>query len=406
METKPRVLVLDVLRGFAILGILLANITAFATPLMTSQFALSLPVRSSAEALFDSFTLAFVNGKFRSLLAILFGVGLWMQFEKRKEAGTWPKSYLKRMAWLLLIGLVHGFFIWYGDILSTYAVVAALTMVFVRAKDQTIWWLIGALLVNALLTAAVLVPVLIYTFGHADPNEWDFGAVWPMFGTAGETAVYQSGTWLQQLGYRSVYFLISLSNALVFGLILLPLFLFGMLLARHNMLAEPSKHPRMVRGCFLVGFGLGLPLNLLAFIPMEAKMMETVQIGFEILLGPLLALGYLMAIAVLVEKARLWPISEVLSKVGRVALSAYLLQSVACTFVFYSWGLGLFGKLTPDGWLLTVLSVWLLDIAFAFLWLKWFTIGPVEWLWRSLSEGKRVPLRTVFYNEGQRGENL
>ncbi|MEZ0326805.1 MAG: DUF418 domain-containing protein [Fimbriimonas sp.] len=403
---ENRIFMLDVLRGFAILGILLANITSFATPVITSQFALSLPDRSSAEALFDILTLIFVNGKFRSILAILFGVGLWMQYEKRSAAGTWPKSYLKRMAWLLLIGLIHGYLIWWGDILSTYAVVAVLALVVVKSSDKTLWWLIAALEANALLTAAVLVPGLIYVSRNADPGEWTVGAVWPMFSTAGETIVYQSGTWIEQLTHRAVYFSLNLTYGLVFGLVLMPLFLFGILLARKGVLSAPSEHPEYVKGCFLAAFGLGLPLSMLSLLPLSVKDMEILQLGFEIFIGPLLALGYLMAIALLVERGRAGWIAQVLAKVGRVALSAYLLQSVACTFVFYTWGLGLFGKLQPIGWLLVVLVVWSLDVAFALLWLRWFRMGPTEWLWRSLAASKRLPMRRSTYNEPERGESL
>jgi uncharacterized protein len=388
-----RIAVLDVLRGVAILGILLANITAFATPLMTSQFALSLPDRSSAERVFDSVVMAFVNGKFRSLLAILFGVGLWMQYERRKAAGTWPKSYLKRLGWLLLIGLLHGYLIWYGDILSTYAVVAAVTMVFLKSEDKTLWWLIGVLALNAVLTAAVLVPLMLMFFNSGEAREWDVGSVWPMFSQAGETAAYQSGSWLTQLGYRAVYYTISLTNAMVFGLVLLPLFLFGVILARHRVLEAPSKHPKYGKWCLIIGFGLGLPLSLISFVPMAPKVVETLQIAVELVVGPLLALGYLMAIAIWVEKGRSQGIAKALGQVGRVALSAYILQSLVCTFIFYSWGLGLFGKLQPLGWLSVVAIAWVIDLVFAHLWLRSFSIGPIEWLWRSLTEGRRLPLR-------------
>ncbi len=403
-SAESRVYALDVLRGFAILGILLANIVSFAAPTMTSQFEPVIPSRSVAENLFDSVSMAFVNGKFRSILAILFGVGLWMQYERRKLTGEWPKGYLKRLGWLLLIGLLHGYLIWYGDILSVYAVVAALTIIFVKSEDKTLWWLIGVLAANALLTAAVLIPVLIMFSGSGGAKEFELGAVWPMFSMAGETAAFQTGSWLQQLGYRAVYYSFMLLNGLVFGLVLLPLFLFGILLARHKVLAAPSQHPGYLKWSLIIGFGLGLPLSLTAFIPMAPKVIETVQIGFEVFVGPVLALGYLMALALVVEKGFAAKFTKVLATVGRVALSAYLLQSLACTFVFYSWGLGLFGKLHPGGWLAVVGAVWALDILFAYLWLARFKMGPVEWLWRSLSEGKRLPNRRTAHLTAQERE--
>jgi uncharacterized protein len=389
---EGRIYVLDVLRGFAILGILIANITSFATPAFATQFGPSVPNRNHAEWLFDAFTLAFVNGKFRSILAVLFGIGLWMQYERRSAAGTWPRSYLKRTGLLLLLGLLHGYLIWYGDILALYALVAAMTMIFVKAKDQTLWWLIVVLAANAFLTSIVLLPVMLKWFGGNEAREWDLGQAWSIFTAAGETAVFQAGTWFQQLGCRAIYYTIVLVENLVLGPLILPLFIFGVLLARREVLQNPSGHPLYRKWCLILGFGVGLPLSLLGFIPMSPRAAESVQVAFETFVGPLLSLGYTMALAVLVEKARFELLTGLLAKVGRVALSAYLLQSLACTFVFYSWGLGYFGKLQPMGWIAVIVAVWALNVVSAVAWLRFFKLGPVEWAWRSASEGRLLSL--------------
>lgn len=390
---EDRIYVLDVLRGVANLGILIANITSFATPGFSTQFSSNVPERTHAEWLFDAFSLVFVNGKFRSILAILFGVGLWMQYERRSGEGTWPWSYLKRTALLLALGLLHGYLIWYGDILALYALIAAMTMIFVKSKDQTLWWMIVVLAANAFVTAVVLLFLMLRFYGTSGAQEWDLGQAWSIFTSAGETAVYQSGSWVQQLGVRAIFYSITLVLNLVIGPLILPLFLFGLLLARHGVLQAPSEHSAYRKWCLLLGFGVGLPLSLFGFIPMSARAAESVQMAFETFVGPLLALGYLMLVAVVVEKGWLRGITSVLAKVGRVALSAYLLQSLLCTFVFYSWGLGLFGKLSPAGLVFVIAGAWIADILFAFVWLRFFRMGPVEWLWRSVSEGKRLGLK-------------
>jgi uncharacterized protein len=391
LEDK-RIEVLDVLRGVAILGILLANITAFAEPSFSAQLAPVLPQRSAAEALFDASTMAFVNGKFRSILAILFGVGLWLQFERKSGEGTWPLAYVKRLAILFAIGLLHGYLIWPGDILATYAAVALACMIFIKTEERTLRWLIGLLALNCVLTVAVLLPILFHWFASKGAVEWDFGAVWPVFSTAGETQIFQAGTWWQQLGFRAIYNSLNLLNILMFGPFLMPLFLFGMLLGKHQVLQDPRQHPRLTRWCLISGFGIGLPLSLVAFIPMSSRSAETLQIAFEFVLGPLLGLGILFATALGVASGRGRLITRPLARLGRVALSAYLLQSLLATAIFYSWGFGLFGKLGPAGWLGVVAAIWAIDLLFAQIWLRVFRLGPAEWLWRSLSEGKRLPI--------------
>jgi uncharacterized protein len=118
----------------------------------------------------------------------------------------------------------------------------------------------------------------------------------------------------------------------------------------------------------------------------------------ECVFGPTLAIGYLTSIAMAVEAGLLKAIGKALANVGRVALSCYIMQSLLCTTLFYSWGFGLFNRLNAVQNLGVACGVALINVVFAALWLRWFAIGPLEWLWRSLVEGQRLPIRRGGYS--------
>jgi uncharacterized protein len=394
-----RIKTLDVLRGVAILGILLANIAAFSSPFASQIFSPNMGIERPDWV--QNLGAVFVTGKFRSMLAVLFGIGIWLQFQKRepqwlaeqpRDFKRWPGGYLKRCLWLAAFGLVHGYLIWYGDILFLYSGLAMLTATMVRLKSNVLWWIAGSLGVVALGISALTAVMAI--FGASDSP----GAM-PIrfFNPQEELRVYQSGTWPEQLLFRSVYTTIMVLMAAFMGAVILPLFILGVQLGRMGALKAPSSVPKVRNTMLLVGFGVGLPLNLIPLLSPDH--FGTLRQSTELFAGPILALGYLMLVAIVVEKKLFEPITAVFERVGRVALSVYLMQSIVCTFIFYSWGLGLFGRLDPIGQLGVVGMVWMLNIAFAYGWLAVFRMGPFEWLWRSLTESKVLPIRKTVLSD-------
>ena len=395
--TEPRIQALDVIRGIALLGILLADLVAFSTPFASAQLASVLPPRAPSQVLFDSLSMAFVNGKFRTMLAVLLGVGVWLQYERRTSIPKgWPWPFVKRTGILLIIGLAHGYLIWYGDMLSLFAVLATMAALLMNMKETPMRWIFGLLIGNAVVTTLVLVPLLLWFVHSGEAKEWDFGMYLPFFSPQYEMLAYQSGTWLQQEQLRATYYSISLLAGGLFGPILLPLVLWGVQLGKVGVLSAPSQHPRLRNWVLAIAFGVGLPLSLIAFMPWESRDAATIRIAFEFLLGPLLGIGYLMLAAMWAESRVLRWLQTGFAVVGRMPLSIYLLQSAACTVTFYSWGLDLFGKLSPTQLIGVFGWISLLQVAFASLWFRYFRLGPAEWLWRSLAEGR--PLRLVQRN--------
>lgn len=382
---KQRLQSLDVLRGVAILGILLANIAVFAGPY---AFTFS-PVSETWSRLTETTTLAFVTGKWRSLLAILFGVGLYLQFQRRAhDTALWPGGYLKRTFFLGVIGLIHGFLIWWGDILFLYSVIAFVACFLVRAEERTfrtILWVGGVL--SALVAIAAL--AIGFVFSNGDVREF-FGDEL----VQAEVAAYTSGSYVDQLGIRATYFIGMVGSSVAAIPFILPLFVIGMWWTRDGVLAAPSRHPRARRLALGWGLGLGLPLNLLAYpLLLLLDPNFAITIAWEILFGPLLAIGIAMGGAVVLENARRGTVTNSLAAVGKTALTCYLMQSVLATTLFYGFGFGLFATLTPPQRLAVVVAIWIVNIAFAVFWLRRFDIGPVEWLWRSMTEGRRMPWR-------------
>jgi uncharacterized protein len=378
---------LDLMRGVAILGILLANIWAFGFPISDLFSMAPQPVGTRLEQFLEGAELSFVSGKFRSMLAILFGVGIYLQFRKRVSThAAWPGGYLKRTFFLGLMGLLHALLIWWGDILFAYAWIAVAACLMVRLSNRILWIVIGCTLAFSFCCGAGMA-LLAFV-----PNLGE-GANAGFFDTAHEVAVFRDGTYFEQFAFRAVVFLMATFQLLILFPPLLGLFLFGIILARWDVLPAPSAQPIVRNRVLWLSFGIGLPLNLLGFLIGGHEMRTVLSIAWEMLFAPLLAPGYIMLLAVASERGWFAAGQKAVERVGRLALTNYILQSLLCTFVFYSWGLGLFAELERVQAYLVVAAVWIVNLVFSWAWLRRFDIGPLEWALRSLTEGRRLPWR-------------
>lgn len=390
---EGRIPAYDFIRGVAILGILLANIPAFAGPSLGEMLTGASPVMPQDEAV-AAWTGVLVTGKFRSMLAILFGIGIWLQFRKRSEVpGNWPGGYLKRAMILMFFGLVHAVLIWYGDILFLYSLVAFLACLMAGFSDRVLIWL--ASLSGGLAVLGGLAMTLAAQFvSPADMKGFiPDGAIPELLRTPSELAIYQSGSFLDQLQHRLHAFGFLLSSLLVFIPILGGLFLFGILLGKYGVLAQPSAHPTLVRRFLWLGLGFGIPLAAAVefFVPPHADFLAYQAV--EILYGPLTATGLIMLLAIAAERGLFASAQKAIERVGRTAFSNYILQSLLGTAIFYSWGGGLFGDLNRLEMLAVVPAIWGANLVFSHFWLGRFRMGPLEWLWRSLTEGRKIELR-------------
>lgn len=371
IKTNQRIRFLDIFRGFAILGTLGTNIWIFANlgDISFLFFHGVTPWWGSIDDLLRSIVLFLVNGKFLGMLTIMFGIGLEIKYQQALRKGyPWPRLYLWTASILLLEGVLHFMLVMEYDILMSYAITAMIVSFIVKKGDRAIkkgmifFGGVHALLLLLLFSALAWI------------NAPQSGANVNLFeGTAEVIALYQNGTWVEQIQYRLANFWELRSEAIFVLPLNVFLFLTGVRLMRSGAFSDTEQGRRIRTKMMRLGLMLGIPLNLLIFIPGGLF-----DLPVRYFFAPILALGYMGLLAKLVEKRqelRLWTGLEC---VGKMALSCYVLQNIACSFLFYGWGLGLGGKLHALWIILLWLGLSILQLCFAALWLRKFKHGPME----------------------------
>jgi len=383
-----RIALLDALRGAGILGILVVHVQLFAMPMPVRHDPTAYVV-SGADPTVWLAVRVLADGKFLTLFALLFGAGIAIQAARGNGGRGATAAHYRRTAALLALGLLHAYLLWYGDMLVTFAVCAALVF---PHRDRAPGWLIGTGL--AVLAVAPLLSVALAWDG---PEVLAVSGAWSAAPEAvtREVTAYRGG-WLLQQAHRAPTAFEAHTSYLAFhgawetsGLMLL-----GMGLFRVGLLA--GRWPtRRYAALAAAGFGAGIPLLLLGARRSAAHgwdLRDHMLVGIHLdYWGNLLVgLGWVAAI-VLLHRRGLVP--RAVEAVGRTALSNYLLASVLCTAVFYGHGLGLFGSVGRLGQLGVVAAVWTVQLAAASWWVARFSVGPVEWVLRWAMHGRTTPLR-------------
>jgi uncharacterized protein len=340
----------------------------------------------------------FADQKFLSLFSILFGAGIVLFCEKAEEKGRKPFAlHLRRNFWLLIIGMIHAYVFWYGDILVPYAVSAFIAYPFRRKSPKTL------LIAGSII---FLVPVFLYLlfgFSLSFWSEQDINNTMQGWAPSPETIeteinALQSGL-LTQIRYR-IPAAIAMQTFIYFiwyGWRIIALMFFGMAFYKLRIITgdrTPAFYLRMTLAGFLIGFPLilwGVFNNFANGWSLQYSMFIGSQFNY---VGSLfVALGYL-ALVVSWSRTSRNLLTDRLTSTGRLAFSNYLGQTLICTFIFYGHGLALFGRLERwQQFLLVPVILGFQLFLFSPLWLKYFRFGPVEWLWRSLTYLKFQPLR-------------
>ncbi len=386
-DPSERLETIDVLRGVALLGILLLNVRGFA--MVVDGYAYPLADTTADLAAYSATTI-FAFGKFITIFSALYGVGLLLASEGREAAGlpVWP-TFLRRSGILAVVGLGHMLFIWQGDILFMYAVLgtAAFAMRHLSVR------LLAILAVGAHVAMTLLMLGLFGILWIAATLDPDFIAAEELMMSDADAAAQTAsflGSYLDQLSER----LYLAATTVPFILIFYSLGILG------NMIGGIALFKAGFFTHRPTGLGWALLLLVIGWGGTAAVVARSWSNGWPVLswltgdliLISLLALPSAVGIATVV--IRLAKHLRLLAPVGRMALTNYLLQSVLGTFVFYGgWGLGAFGSVGYAGQLLFVVGVWCLQIPLSYLWLRRFRFGPAEWLWRAATYGKLPPLR-------------
>ena len=389
---------MDVLRGIAILDILIINIQSFSMIGAAYINPTAYGDLTGMNKWVWVLSHVFADQKFMTIFSILYGAGIVLITRKAESKGRLAVGlHYRRTFWLLGIGWMHAYLLWYGDILVTYGLCVLVVFLFRKASPRK-------LLIIGLLVISVA-SVLYFFFGWSVsywPTEsyqetmksWKPGAEL----IDKEISAYQGG-WMTQMSQRvPASFLFQTSIFLIwFGWRAGGLMLVGMALFKWGLLsAERSK--RFYVTLMGVGFGVGLPVvtigvirNFAAGWSLEYSMFFGWQFNYW---GSLfVSLGYICAVMLIFKHLSNRKIIRLFAVFGRTALTNYLVPTFICTTIFYGHGLGLFGQVERSQQMLIVIGVWSLQLLVTPIWMRYFKFGPVEWLWRSLTYLKRQPIR-------------
>jgi uncharacterized protein len=403
--TGERVEVMDVLRGVALLGILLMNIEAFVGPLMESVTGVNAGF-SGADRKVDAAIYVLVQGKFITMFSLLFGMGFAVMLERANASGasgTW--LYARRLLALLGIGLVHALLIWSGDILLTYALLGFVLLLFFRRTpvSRLPKWGIALYVLPLLLTWAMAGFAALSQLDPQASAEFQKG----MAAQAqqinalidGERLAYGAGTYAQAVAQRATDTGAMLGFLVFFGPTLLGVFLFGAWFLRSGVIRDSGAHLPLFRRLRNIGFGVGLPLMLWSAWMHPTMSFSEMSVGSAAaqtaaqVANLLMMLGYLSVIVLAMQLPAWAGRLRWLAPAGRMALTNYLMQSLVCTLVFYGYGLGYFERL-PRAWQpVFVLALFALQVLFSRWWLARYRFGPMEWLWRWMTYAKRPAMR-------------
>jgi len=395
---KERIMSLDFLRGFALLGILVMNIQSFAMPEAAYFNPTAYGDLTGLNRSVWTLSHIFADSKFMTIFSILYGAGIILITRKFDERGDSPAGlHYKRTFWLFVIGMSHAYLLWYGDILVAYSLLAAL--VYFLRKWSPVWLIVVGLAVFSV--SSLLQVGLASTFSsYPDEVMADFQSDWQPSTAeiAEEIAIYQ-GDWLTQMAHRVPASVGMQTLSFLFwgawragGLMLIGMALFklGVLTAERSI--------GFYLGLSIAGFAVGLPIILLGLnrnfaAAWSLEYSRFVGSQFNYWGSLAISLGYIGLIMLIAKLGQGGVAIRPFAAVGRMALTNYLFQTVVATFIFYGHGLGLFGQVERTGQLLIVLAIWAVQLVLSPLWLRYFRFGPVEWVWRSLTYGRLQTIR-------------
>jgi len=391
LPVRERIQALDVLRGVAVAGILFANVLAFfGLSFMPPDRAAALPT-AAADHVAEFLEHVFVDGKFYSIFSLLFGIGFGVQLSRGGDAAM-PR-FKRRLRILLGIGAIHAFLIWAGDILMLYALLGFTMPWFARKPNRAlVRWTVILLAVPTALYVVALAVWLVLGSGAAQsspPSRVPANMLhfFEAIGTGGLKDAFIGN--LVFLGGRWADLFATVRFPKVLGM-----FVLGLWTVRTGIALSPADHrATLVRWCKL-GWGVGLPANLIATWALERWAYLPPSVGG--LLGtavqgvgiPMLAIGYATTVALLVLDSRRF--ISVFAPVGRMALTNYLMHSIICVVLSYGFGFALWWRTGASRAMAIAAAIIVVQIPLSAWWLSRYRFGPVEWIWRRLTYGRPV----------------
>jgi uncharacterized protein len=426
VSQQERIIILDSLRGIAILGILLMNIPGFALPDPAMYDPSVMNEWGTINFKTYYFIDWFMEGSQRALFSMLFGAGiiLFITRQEKKLEGLWPTDYfLRRQLWLLVFGLFNAFvLLWFWDILFQYAIIGIIMFAFRRLPAKTL--IIGAVVSLLLMTARENVDFYrqkqIIVKGEqiakidttitklTDKQKEQLGAMKEMKekatpeakkkemekslaavrGSYSDFYKYQSGrSFFGEVHYTYD----TLWDVMVF------MFL-GMAFFKNGVITGQASS-KLYWALFIGGLGIGLVVSYFRLQPMidykfnSFELTKNVSFQYYEISRTLRSLGIFGLIMLLYKSGWFKWLFALMRPVGQMAFTNYLMQSFLVGLFFYGIGFGMFGKLQRYEIYYVVAATWALQIIWSHIWLRYYRFGPLEWAWRSLTYWKKQPMR-------------
>lgn len=393
---------MDVLRGFAILGIFIANL-----------HYMSMYHSDEAGRFFSKFddTVEYlqamlIEGKFYSIFSILFGWGISMQMSKVRSLGISGTQFTRRrLAFMLFLGLLHALLLWTGDIVAFYAAIGFLLLYFQNKSNRRILrWSIALILlpIPLYMMKMLWAPTNYFTYLFDDMGDWfqvKVAHLDPGYDIM-DAQVVTSWPQLWRLNLGGIFYRIS--DLLFTSRIpkVLGLFLLGFMIGRGGYYKKLLANQSLMMKITAICFSLGLFFNsLLARYTPNVYQYYNLRISglyqtIAYALGVVpLAIAYMTSIALLFENAVIKKFLMFLQPAGQMAFTNYIMQSLLGLLIFQGIGLNWRGEFGPLAWTILAVFIFLVQVIFSKIWLNAFHHGPIEWLWRSMTYGALQPMR-------------
>lgn len=358
-ESVPRLVELDVLRGFALGGILLVNISVMSGPGFPDGALLTV-----LDALF--------HNKFYVLFSFLFGYSLTLQFRAAQRAGVSGRARtVRRCLALMALGAVHAVFFFIGDVLFSYGLIGLVLLLLSRLRPRAAVWTATGLLGCAAIAMTVF--VLLADSGRSPAGSGD---------DAREVEIMRAG-WGEAAAWRWDLFSDNLALHMLFATVaVLPLFLFGLAAGKARLLEDPARYLPWLPRAQWIGFGVGGPVSIL-----NALFHWPVLAGVGMITAPLLSAAYA---ATLLRAVHARPrVAEVFAPAGKIAATTYISQSIITSIIFTGYGFALAGRLNEWAVVAVAVAIYASQLYLARLYVRRHRYGPVEWLLRLATYGPR-----------------
>jgi uncharacterized protein len=402
VTVSERIFTIDVLRGIALLGVLIANIWLWFSGAIFLFPGLQSEMRQiSLNSIAFYFVGIFISGKALSTFSFLFGLGFAVQMMRSEARGARiAPVYSRRLAVLLVIGAIHGVLLWYGDILLTYAMLGFALLLFRRRKDRTL--LVWATILIAVIPIALGSVPLIMSLTGADMGPPPAEQIAKMTEeNRTNLRLLSSGNYLQIIRGNLRMLADLYASPKAFSMLMfLGLFLLGLYAGRRRLFENVAAYRVALRRVMVWGFVIGLSAT---FVSIALRVGLDIEQAMKLPWFPLammtslvfgttpFAFAYIAAATLILEhpvwRARL----RGFAPVGRMALTNYLSQTLICLAIFY--GGHLIGSYRPALYLLVAVLIFAVQMQWSAWWLARYRFGPMEWVWRSLTYGRKQPMR-------------